>query len=468
MMMDTAWGVGAASAPTMTGCGNGSVGFPDSVTNGFTDDEIEDMIDDLGFFQDKDDNTTANAYSTNSGSGSGGWQTIKKEANVYAPAITKYATVSPAHLHLPIIRNCNDTATATATGAVVIVPNLAISTQRNCNARSTTNFPTTIASNATKDCNIALSQPPRLLTNQQSPVTSSSTAQTVLKQQQETILQNQKIIDAQRNELQGQQIHKTTCQPIAVASTPASTPASMPMPASTPNSPTTTKMSATYPLAHVALKKADEQIINGSKIAKGGTKRKVSSLSDGSPTEANAYQKWKLTPAGATKLRAVDSSGINHCRNAKQQHQEDVSGKHLNPGELEVRRYVSHDRMLIDFIVIKTNITTHCYFHSFTHSLILSFLYFYFTQRAKSQARQEKPLAKKVPNFYAGTISRDPPGRKHQASKPHRRPHCQEKGSCCYSSQVCLHPAGRASRPIARTIHRLHPLYRYHQWQRLR
>jgi hypothetical protein len=243
--------------------------------------------------------------------------------------MTKYATVSvsPAHLALPIIAN----DAGTVTGAVVIapdlsVPELTISATQHDAVRSSSN-------------NIALPQPPRLLTNQhpQSPVTSCSTAQTVLKQQQETILQNQKIIDAQRSELRGQIHSKTACQrqqqPIVVAPSPV----------------TTKIVSATYPLARAALKKADEQVIKGSK------KRKVSSLSSSdngngngngnSPTtttEANAYQKWKLTPAGATKLRAVDSGGIKNCRNAKQQHQDDVSGKHLNPGELEVRRYVFH------------------------------------------------------------------------------------------------------------------------------
>jgi len=330
-MMDTAWGVGAVSAPTMTGCN--SV-FPDSVTNGypFNDDEIEDMIDDLGFFQDKDDTFKSSTEASMS--------------IMSMPPMTKYATVSgstsPAHDN----NNDNDNDTR----AVVIAPDLTISTtQRQRDAGTGTGTGRSRSSSTHDHVDVALPQPPRLLTNQnqhphpQSRVTSCSTAQTVLKQQQETILQNQRIIDAQRSELRGQIHNKTACQsqqqPIAVAVT------SSPVPV-----PVTTKIvSATYPLARAALKKADEQVIN----INGSKKRKVSSLSSSdndhdngngngnSPTtttEANAYQKWKLTPAGATKLRAVDSGGIKHCRNAKQQHQDDVSGKHFNPGELEVRR----------------------------------------------------------------------------------------------------------------------------------
>ena len=353
MMMDTAWGVGATtSAPTMTGYSG--MGFPDSVINGVTDYEIEGMIDDLGFFKDKDedfsihrDNNNGNFYSNNNGCVNPHSSTKKKNNNDASPntieestapssasasasAIQKYATVSPANL--PIITN--------DTGAVVAIPDHPVSTS---------------------SISIALPRPPQLFTTGQekgagliapSPISSADNAnvQTVLEQQREAILKNQQIIEAQKNELQEQshQIHRVTTGVSLLAT-------------EVPIATTATKSAASYSLARAALKKADEQIIvNDSNPGSsetvtdetGNRRNKVPSPSTvGGSANDNAYQKWKLTPAGATKLRALDtggiasngftSSGSTNTTSNSFKRQEDPSTKNLTPGELEVRRYVT-------------------------------------------------------------------------------------------------------------------------------
>jgi len=280
MMMDMTWGVGVQSAPTMTGFGTAGSGFPDSIP----DYDIEGFIDGLGFFEDKD-------------------------GYVFDDKQPQYSLPPPIDRH--------DSSTTTS---VVSVPELAVSTP--CEVRS---------------IQVALPQPPQLLTSSEN---NKNMLQSVLNQQRETILQNQKIIDAQNCELQGNNnnnnnnnnnIHQENQQPVAVVSS-----------ISPCNTPDRKVQPATYPLARAALKKADEQqIIDGIKIET-GTKRKAASISDGMdmPTEPSSYHKWKLTPAGVTKLKAVDSSGAKFCRNQNhiKQQQEDVSGRNLSPDDLEVRR----------------------------------------------------------------------------------------------------------------------------------
>lgn len=306
MMTDTVWGIGATtSAPMMTGFGG--IGFPDGGINGIHDDEIEGMIDGLGFFDDKDD-----AFSTPQSS----FDINKSDSTTLLPK------------PLPIITN--------DTGAVVTVsdPSILPSTPRDVRSL---NFATTLANKPKElECPISLPglpQPPQLVTSRDSPVScntdntnsssssnSSISFQSVLDKQRETILQNQKIIEAQQNELRGQ-IHQAGSKPpLLVPSLPAPTPTSH-----------IRKVTATYPLARAALKKADEQIISGAKIAR-GTKRKAASPP---ATTSEAYQKWKLTPAGATKLKAVDSSALKSARNCNKQLDDT---KDLTPGELEIRR----------------------------------------------------------------------------------------------------------------------------------
>ena len=305
MMMDMTWGVGVQSAPTMTGFGTAGSGFPDSIP----DNDIEGFIDGLGFFEDKD-----------------GYVFDDKQPQ-YSPQYS---------LPPPIDKNESSTTTS-----VVSVPELAVavpvSTSTPCEVRS---------------IQVALPQPPQLLTSSEN---NENILQSVLNQQRETILQNQKIIDAQNCELQGNNnnnnnnnnsnsnsnsndIHHENPQPVAVVSSIS--------PCNAPETKTNNRkvQPATYPLARAALKKADEQqIIDGIKIET-GTKRKAASISDGMamPTEPSSYHKWKLTPDGVTKLKAVDSSGAKLCRNQNhiKQQQQDVSGKILSPDDLEVRRYV--------------------------------------------------------------------------------------------------------------------------------
>jgi len=319
MMIDTAWAV--TSAPMMTGFGN--VGFSDSVINGIADDDIEGMIDDLGFFQDKDDSYSChplNEINKNERT----FKTIVDNKANNAFTIPKYAKVSPARSP---ITTTNDNDNDNDTGAAVVTLTVTVSdTDLDVSNSGVTD---TVNNNNTKNCGVALPQPPQLLTARQSPVSctttdnKNNTIQNVINQQRATILQNQKIIEAQMNELHGN--NHQICQPLPATS----------MHSSNTNKPTT-KSFASYPLARAALKKADEQIIDGTKKDK-GTKRKTPSPSNSTSTEANAYQKWKLTPAGATKLRAVDSGGISSCRNMNK-HQEDAPGKILTPDELELRR----------------------------------------------------------------------------------------------------------------------------------
>jgi len=312
MMMDTAWG---ASAPNIGGLG--SMSFPDTAftesgMSGMTDDDLEGMIG-LGFFQEKDDEfglkNDIMGISTP-------FPSTTSETN--STAIPKYAPVSPTHQPIATID----------TGAVV-----AITTQK-LNVQA----PLAVVSDTRCNSSIALPGPPQLVSNCQSPVNvgdnDKESVQDVLKQQQETIMHNQKIIEAQKNELKEQQIHHmplplpmpmTMAMPITVHS----------LPSTEPSSP---KTSASYPLAHAALKKADELVIDGNKNSR-GTKRKASQLPDGSSTEANAYQKWKLTPDGASKLRAVDSGPIKNSEQTNKK-QDVAAGKKLNMLELEVRRYV--------------------------------------------------------------------------------------------------------------------------------
>lgn len=315
MMMDMAWGVGAVSAPTTTGFGN--AGFSDSVINGSADDGIEGFIDGLGFFfQDKDDTFEAKNDTKTISNPRSTYETIEnnnssRQTTKGESAVPRSATVSPTH-H-PIVTN--------DTGAVAAIPELCISAPRD---ERKVHLAETIVSN-TKDGTTAMPQPPQLVTSRDSPVNCSTDTricfQDVLKQQRETILKNQKIIEAQMNELEGK--IQPLNQPLALPSIPTAT---APAP----------ELSATYSLARAALKKADKQIITGGKGTK-GTKRKASLVSTSNPTEANGYQKWKLTPAGATKLMAVDSGGITSIRNSSK-HQEIASGKFLSPGELEIRR----------------------------------------------------------------------------------------------------------------------------------
>lgn len=304
--MDVAtWGMGPlSSAPTMTGFGGIGSGIPDNIP----DDDIEGMIDGFGFFQDNDEffdmkNDSAELFTS--------------------PEKDNNENTSPklSSTNLPIVTN--------DTGAVVAVPEETISTPPDVRSPEVTistprdvrsiNFATTMLAN-TKDCNIPLPQPPQLLTSRQSPLNGTSdnknNLQSMLDQQRETILRNQKIIDAQKSELEGKIHQPSVPSPLAPISA--------------------SKTPATYPLARAALKKADEQVINGSKNTK-GTKRKVVSPPNDMTAESNSYKKWKLTPAGATKLRAVDSTGIEIYRNPSKQ--EDMSAKTiLTPGELEIRR----------------------------------------------------------------------------------------------------------------------------------
>lgn len=307
MMMDIAtFGVGFASAPSITGFGGIGSGIPDSIP----DDDIEGMFDGFGFFQEKDEL----------------FDVKSDEKGLFAPKSkienTTNCKTKISSSNLPILTN--------DTGAVVAVPEVTVSTPRDSNTIDTgaaiavpevtpcdvksLHFATSILAN-NNECNIALPQPPQLLTSDQAPLPCSSdcknSLQSMLDQQRETILRNQKIIEAQKNELQGK-IHL----PVALSS----------------NAHGGAKTTATYSLARAALKKADEQIINGSK----GVKRKSNPM-EGEGVETNAYKKWKMTPTGATKLKAVDSTGMRICCSPTKK--EDPSIKTvLTPGELEIRR----------------------------------------------------------------------------------------------------------------------------------
>ncbi len=308
-MMDVAtWGMGPlASAPTMTGYGGIGSGIPDNIP----DDDIEGLIDGFGLFQDNGEffdmeNDSSDLFTSHP-----------------APEKDNNENKSPKLplTNLPIVTNDRGTVVAVPEEAIsappdVRSPQVTISTPRDVRS---INFTTTMLAD-TKDCNVALPQPPQLLTSRQSPLNCTSdnkhNFQSMLDQQRETILRNQKIIDAQKSELQGKVHQPSVPSPLAPTSG--------------------SKTTATYPLARAALKKADEQVITGSKNTK-GTKRKVVSPPNDMTVETNSYKKWKLTPAGATKLRAVDSTGIEIYRNPSKQ--EDVSVKSiLSPGELEVRR----------------------------------------------------------------------------------------------------------------------------------
>ena len=304
--------------------GFGPVGFPDHVMNSMCDDEIEGMIDGLGFFQENDDDAVTNKNDTKTTSSNitnhndSPCQT--SEESLDASEKPKHAVVSPPHV--PIFTN--------DTGAVVSIPDLTIS--NHSQETKTINISTPITSSNTKNCGIALPQPPPLvLPLMGSAIDNEVSIDAVLEQQRKTILKNQQIIDAQKNELkerkqelQGRKHAPLSQSPVPVISVPV------------PNT-ALAKTSASYSLAHAALKKADEQIISINKTPKRGTKRKADASNS---AQANAYQKWKLTPAAATKLKTVDLGGVASCRSTISKAQDDPSGKKLTPVELEVRRYV--------------------------------------------------------------------------------------------------------------------------------
>lgn len=318
MMMDIAtFGVGLANAPSITGFGGIGSGIPDNIP----DDDIEGMIDGFGFFQEQDElfdikSDEKDLFAPQS--------KIETTTTTSSTSSSSSSTAKISSTNLPILTN--------DTGAVVAIPEVTISTPRESRIVDTgavvavpevtprdvrsLHFATSNLAN-NKEISIALPQPPQLLSSHQTPLPcssdSKSSLQSMLDQQRETILRNQKIIEAQKNELHGK-IHP----PVALSSNANGT-----------------KTPATYALARAALKKADEQAINGKKITK-GVKRKTSSLAEES-AENNAYKKWKMTPAGATKLKAVDSTGMRICRSPSKQ--EDPSIKTiLTPGELEIRR----------------------------------------------------------------------------------------------------------------------------------
>lgn len=316
-MMDTQWGVGVASAPPMTGFG--PVGFPDNALISMCDDEIEGMIDGLGLFQENDhhDSAQKNDKEISSSNETNHTDMPCQTSKVMSDALAKpkYAMVSPPHL--PIFTN--------DTGAIVSIPDITMSS--NPEERRSINYSTPIASPDAENCGIALPQPPQLVTSSVGGIIDGKTSiDSVLEHQRKTILKNQQIIEAQKNELEGRRHTPLSQSPIPVVSTPAPNPA-------------LAKTSASYSLARAALKKADEHFISLDKTLKRGTKRKAnSSNASNSTTQANAYQKWKLTPAGATKLKTVDLGGIKSCRSPINKPQEEAMGRNLSPGELEVRR----------------------------------------------------------------------------------------------------------------------------------
>lgn len=249
MMLDISWGVGLASGPSMTAVGGMGMGFPD----GIADDEMEGMINDLGFFQDKDDVFEIKNDVLPETTRSGDENVVENEK-----ATSK---------NLPIVTN--------DTGAVVTV-----STPRDVRSL---NFATTVISP------VALPQPPQLVSLSPSD---QESVESVLEQQRQTILQNKKILEAQRIKLEG-------------------------------------KNHTTKPAMILPKKKCNENVTKG-------TKRKTVALASTTATsDQNAYQKWKLTPAGATKLKVADSGGLHSLRIMNKQ-QEDI--KDLTPEELQIRR----------------------------------------------------------------------------------------------------------------------------------
>jgi len=377
-MMDATWGVGPVNAPTMTGFG--TVGCPESVISDgitdITDDEIEGMIKGLGFFTDNDSTIQCSSSTSSAMPNYDRPRTNRDEvnnnssnSNNNAPAIMaipKYATVSP--VHLPIIANDTDNGVVSMS-----IPELTTSIHlgdmnvRSMNNNNTSmNTPAHIASsNCAQDCcGIALPQPPQLMSptpigNNTNNLHNANNIQCVLDKQRETILKNQQIIDAQMSELQqGQDRHHhsplSSQPPLPVISMQASNTTTTSTTTATATTMSSTKSSACYSLARAALKKADEQDMSSgsssssktSSNKSSGTKRKSSSQQ--SASEANSYQKWKLTPEGATKLRAVDLGGgglrtnsrasSNTAMSSSKLHQEEATGRNLSPVELEVRR----------------------------------------------------------------------------------------------------------------------------------
>ncbi len=249
MMLDISWGMGLASGPSMTAVGSMGMNFPD----GFADDEMEGMINDLGFFQDKDE--------------------VFEIKNDVVPETTQSVDENivenekATSKNLPIVTN--------DTGAVVTV-----STPRDVRSL---NFATAVIST------VAMPQPPQLVSPSPSD---QDSVESVLEQQRQTILQNKKILEAQRIKLEG-------------------------------------KNHTTKPAMILPKEKCNENITTG-------TKRKAVVLASTTATsDQNAYQKWKLTPAGATKLKVADSGGLHSLRIMNKQ-QEDV--KDLTPEELSIRR----------------------------------------------------------------------------------------------------------------------------------
>ena len=267
-MLDTiSWGVGLPSAPSMTAFGGMGTGF----SEGIADDEMEGMINDLGFFQDKDDVFDA--------------KNDVPEATRSLEEIDGKMDMSPTK-NLPIATN--------DTGAIVTIPKVIMSTPRDVRSL---NFATTVASSITTP---ALPQAPQLVSSSSSSLCSSNdkdSVQSVLEQQRKTILENEKIIEAQRIKLEGKN-HSANPSPVI-----------SPMIAPSKNS--------------------DEKNTRG-------TKRKAASLSTTTTAnDKNAYQKWKLTPDGATKLKVADLGGLQSLRIHNKQHED---SKNLTPEELQIRR----------------------------------------------------------------------------------------------------------------------------------